>query len=224
MGREGARQGQALLLAAREPGRPAPLEPREAGLRERGRHAGPHRRPEPGAPLQAERDVVLRTLHDELAGRVLEDDPDAGGQGGGVGGPDAPAVQAEIPVESPRHGPRHEPGDRPGQRALARARRPHHQEAGAGSQVERDAGDGGLGATRVGDGDVAGDDGDGARVAAACGRRGIAQAAPPGKPSRTPAWRSARTRKSDPPPTMTTAEMAIRTPNRRIVGRSISGK
>ena len=143
------------------------------------------------------------------------------------------AVELKIPVQSPGRRPRDEPGDCPGQGALARSGGSRHDETGARCQVEGDARDGRPGPARIGDGDVAGDDGDrdrapetgaGARSIHAAGCRALAQAAPPGKPSRTPAWRSARTRKSDPPATMTTAEMAIRTPNRIIVASSTSGK
>ena len=59
--------------AARTPPRPASAS--AAGTR--ARIAGRSQR----AALQPERDVVLRPLHDELAGRILEDDPDPGGRG-----------------------------------------------------------------------------------------------------------------------------------------------
>ena len=238
MGGERAGQGEALLLAAREPGRATPVEPAEAGLGERGRHPGAHGGREPAPPLEPERDVVLRPLHDQLARRILEDDADASDEGRRVGARDRPAVEVKVPVESPGRRPGDESGDRPGQGALARAGGPRHDEAGAGCQVEGNARDGRPGPARIGDGDVAGDDGNRAgapeagvavRRAGSCsthaaGCPALAQAAPPGKPSRTPAWRSARTRKTDPPAVMTTAETAIRTPNRIIVASSTSGK
>ncbi len=160
MGGERAGQGEALLLAAREPGRPAPVEPAEAGLGERGGHPGAHGGREPAPPLQPERHVVLRPLHDQLAGRILEDDADPSDEGRRVGARDRPAVELKIPVQSPGRSPRDQPGDRPGQGALARSGGSRHDETGARCQVEGDARDGRPGPARIGDGDVPGDDGD----------------------------------------------------------------
>ena len=67
---------EALLLAARQAVRPTALEAVEARPRRAPRARGPHRVERPGAVLEAERDVVLDSLHDQLAGRILEDEAD----------------------------------------------------------------------------------------------------------------------------------------------------
>ena len=94
-GREHAAECDPLLLAAREPGGPPALE----ALRGRPRGAPPasgeHPAAEPPAVLEAERDVVLDALHDELALGVLEDDPDARRQRGGLPGPGLGPVDLE---------------------------------------------------------------------------------------------------------------------------------
>ncbi len=117
---EGPGEGETLLLTAGKTGRPPPLESREASLGQRVRDAGAHPLAGPAATLEAERDVVLGALHDELARGILEHDPDALDHGGGGPGVHHQAVHGELARHAPRDRPGHEPGDRPGERALAR--------------------------------------------------------------------------------------------------------
>ena len=214
---------QALLLPARQARRPPALEPRQARFRQRHGNPRPHRRALPAPALQAEGDVVLDPLHHELGGRVLEHDPDPLDERRRVVVEDRHAVEPQVSRQPSGHGPRDEPGERPCQRALARARRADHEEAGPGRQVERDAGDGRLPAAGMGDRQVARDEPD-RRPGRPAGQEQsgaqVGRSSRPSTPSRTPASRRARARKSEPPATITTPDTAISAPTTSCVAGS----
>ena len=134
--REDPRDGEPLLLTAGQAAGASAVEPSEAEPRERRRDARPHRRRRPPEALEAERNLVIHALHDELALWVLEDDPDRAGDerlaivAGPIPGHD------ELAVEAPPDRSGHEPGDRAGQRALARSGWADDQEAAALRKVE----------------------------------------------------------------------------------------
>ena len=127
--RQRARQGEPLLLAAREPRRASPLEPAQADLAERLGDPGAHRRAVPAPALEPERDVVLDPLHHELALGVLEHEADPGRHLG----PGRRRRVEPSTVSRPRHSPgelaRHEARERERERALARPRRPDDEQA-----------------------------------------------------------------------------------------------
>ena len=217
--REGPGDGEALLLAARESRRSSSPEAGEAELGERLRDTRLHLPGRPPEALEAERDLVVHALHDQLALRVLEDDPDLpGDQRLGVASSNAP-THHKLAIEAPRDRTRHQPCDRPGQRALPRAGRPDDQETAARGKVERDVGDRRGHGARVGDPDVAGTD----RAWAACAGSCAGSSPQRGKPSRTPARRSARASMSEPNPTMTTAETPIAAPTSSWVSTATVG-
>jgi hypothetical protein len=101
-----------------------------------------HRVALPGPVLQAERDVVLDPLHDELGGGVLEHEPDP------CGDTDRAERERVLPVELQRSGDRgrdlsrDDPRDRQRERALAGARRADEKEDGTRLELELDLRDG----------------------------------------------------------------------------------
>ena len=132
---------RARAAAARRPraGRSAAARsPRGPTSRERLRHPGEHPAAEPAAVLEAERDVVLDALHDELALGVLEDDPDARRQRGGLPGPGLGPVDLERALECAVEVARHEAGDGERERALAGSGRPDDQQRLPRPHLERD--------------------------------------------------------------------------------------
>ena len=99
--------------------RPGPLQPRQAHLVERLRHAGQHRVAPPAAALQPERDVVLDALHDQLALGVLEHEPDARRHCGPRGRRRVEPVDRQPPLEIARELAGYQSRDGEGERALA---------------------------------------------------------------------------------------------------------
>ena len=182
--------------------------PAEADLVERLGHAGQHRLARPAAALEPERDVVLDALHHQLALGVLEHEPDARRHLRARRRRRVEPVDRQPPLEVARELARHQAGDGQRERALARPRRPDDQQALAGLDLERDV------ARTPGPG--------GWRTGSPARRRGSRPAgrrpaqASVGNPSRTPACRSARTSTTDPPATITTAEIAIISPRTQL--------
>ena len=154
-GREHAAERDPLLLAARQAGGPPPLEALEADLVERLRHPGEHPAAEPSPVLEAERNVVLDALHDELALGVLEDDPDARRQRGRLPGPGLGPVDLERALECAVEVARHEAGDREREGALAGSGRADDQQRLPRPHLERDVRQRGAGRTGMAEPEVA---------------------------------------------------------------------
>jgi hypothetical protein len=120
--RQDTRQRQALLLPTGEPTRPPSLHPSEPDRSERVGHALTHGRGGPRSILEAEGDVILNALHDQLCGRILEHESSSGAD------PDRPEVSDILTVELQASGhvcrdlPGNQAGDREGEGALAGAR------------------------------------------------------------------------------------------------------
>ncbi len=185
--RERPGQRQTLLLPAREPRREPALKPRQPHLGQCLRHPATHRLRRPAPALQAERDVVLHPLHDQLAVRVLEHEAHAGALP--AGGPGCGILPVHAQPAPPLTGvlARDEARDRQGQRALPGPRGSHDQEALPGPHLERDVREGRrrppgereAGAVRA--------DGAGSRGAGCVPRRpGCAVSRQPGSPPARP--------------------------------------
>jgi len=195
--REGPGERQPLLLPARELPRTSTLHPFQPDLGEGLRHAVVHRIPLPAAVLEAERDVVLDPFHDELRRWILEEQAHARRDA------DRPEREGVVLVEVDRaldggwDLERDQTRDRECERALAGPGRPDDQEDGAGLDVEVDARDSRKVGPGIGDREIPDPERD----------RGQS-----GNPSRTPARLRARWRATEPPATITTAEIAIAMP------------
>ena len=215
-----------LLLPAGEPRGSASLEPREPDGRERLRHARPHGDHRPGEVLEPEGHVVADALHHELACRILEDDPGAEAscrdrarrvveRAGNVSGDlDVPNAQRALP--RPGELARQQAGEPARERALARSGRPDDEQQLPRLDLELEIANrrsigAGVREPRAGRADrcrwrrlrnAPRDD---------AGRERAAQAARLAKPSSTPVRRSDRSRRYEPPATMTSAETAIAT-------------
>ncbi len=94
-GSQHAGEGESLLLAAGESRRSTKLETGEADLGQGLRHSGAHALARPAAVLETEGDVVLHPLHNQLRGRILEDDPDPTRERGRSDRADLAAVEPE---------------------------------------------------------------------------------------------------------------------------------
>ena len=129
-GRHGAGQRETLALAARERGRDRSGPVGQADIREHLRHASPHRLERPGARLEAEGDIVVDALHDELPVGVLEDQPAIAG------------ADLQVPGHLARDIETEESGEGQGEGALAGAARTQDEQAGARRQVQIDVRDG----------------------------------------------------------------------------------
>ena len=199
--RQRAGQGQALLLPAGEAPRPLPFQPVEPDLVEHLRDPRAHRRPRPGPVLEAEGDVVLDPLHHELAVRVLPDHADPCRDHGRPEAPDLTIVEGEVTAHGRRDVARDEASDGQRERALAGPGWAHDEHRVARGQLERDAVQGQAIGAPMADREVACLE----RPRLAVGGRQS------GNPSSTPARLSERCRTTDPPATITTAEMAMKT-------------
>ena len=196
--REGPRQGETLLLPPGQSSRPPSLEPGQPGVRQRDRNAGVHPVERPGPVLEPERDVILDPLHDELGRGILEHQPDSGGDPDRADLANLALVQLEPAGHGGRDLVRDQAGERERERALARPRRADHEQEAAGLEVEREV----LERWALG-----------ASVDDPRGRaRGSLGWCQSGKPSRTPARLSERWIATDPPATITIAEIPIATP------------
>ena len=156
-----------------------------------------HVRQRPGAVLEPESDVVLDTLHDELRGRVLEDEADALRHADRSQSADVLSVQFERAGHLGRDLARDQTGDRQRERALAGSGRSDDEQDRAGIDVEVD---------RVESRSI------GAVVRDSEGFRAERDRCQSGNPSSTPACFIARWRATEPPATMTTAEIPMNTP------------
>ena len=114
-GRQDVGDGETLLLAARQAVGASQLEAGQAYLSERLRHPGLHRRARPTSVLQPERHLVLDAVHDQLAVRVLEDEPDPLAEEAGRRRRDIELADAQAALPATRQGVRNQP-------ARARAR------------------------------------------------------------------------------------------------------
>ena len=202
--REHAGQRQALLLPAREPVRAATLQATEPGVGDDLGHSLQHRGAWPAAILEAEGDVVLDALHDQLRAGILEDEPEPGGHDARTCRPGIDAVNGQLAGHGPRHVARDQSRERERQAALARSGRPDDEQAAAGWQLERDALNRRSCGTGILNGQVAGSNGP-ARFSAVRSRRQDQL----GNPSRTPLRRSDRASRMDPPAVRRTAETTI---------------
>ena len=183
--RQDARQREPLLLAARErSGQASPRATEPDGLE---CHGDPfeHRRSRPGPVLQPERDVILDPVHDDLAGRVLEHQPDPRGERARGERPGLDAVDGQRARPGARQLARDEPGQGQAEGALARARGADDEQAGARRDVQVDTLERGRARAGIGEPEPARSDPD------RTGRvDGVCQV---GNPSRTPVGRRART-------------------------------
>jgi hypothetical protein len=93
---------KALLLATRQAVRPTALETRETRLGDRVTDANPHRIKRAVAILEAERDLILDSLHHQLRPRILEDEADVPGDLAPLGHARVDAGNGEVACDSPR--------------------------------------------------------------------------------------------------------------------------
>ncbi len=157
---------------------------------------GPDR---PGAVLEAECDVVVDALHHELRGRVLEHESHAFRDADRTELADILAVELERPGRLGRDLGWDQASDGQRERALARTRRADDEQHGPRFEVEIDPGERRPIGARVGDAQPPRPERD---------RRQS------GNPSSTPDCFMARWRATEPPATITTAEMPMNTPRR----------
>lgn len=177
--RDDTRQRDALLLAAGQRRNPGACPLAEPHLCENLRDARVHLPRRPAAVLQPERDVVLDAIHDELRGRVLEDEPDAPRDVGRRGDGDVEAADRQPTVPGAGTLARNESRESKRERRLSGARRPENEQATACRQLERDVAERVPLPAGVAEANVDGVD---------CLRVGQT-----GKPSRTPVRRRDRT-------------------------------
>ena len=129
--REYTGQGEALLLPARQSSRSPPFEAAEPDLAQCVRDSRVHPCWRPGSVLEAEGHVVFGPFHDQLRGRILEDQADPGGQRRRIECRHGRAVELQRALDRRGDVARHESGQREGERALARSRRTDDQQRGS---------------------------------------------------------------------------------------------
>ena len=156
-----------------------------------------HRVRFPATVLEAECDVVIDPFHDQLGGRILEQQPYACCHSDRTEREGIFVVELEGTLYGRGDLQRDEARDRQGERALPGAGRPDDQEDGTRGDVEVDAPDSGKVGPGIGDREIPDPERD----------RGQS-----GNPSSTPARLRARWSATEPPATKTTAEIPIATP------------
>jgi hypothetical protein len=92
----------ALLLTPRQAVRPTALETLETRLGDRLTDANTHGIKRPVAILEAERDLILDTLHHQLRPRILEDETHVAGDLAPLSAARVDAGNGEVACDSPR--------------------------------------------------------------------------------------------------------------------------
>ncbi len=176
---------ESLLLAARE--RSSQVSPGATEPDRLERHGDPfeHRRSWPGAGLEAERDVILDPLHDDLARRILEHQSDPRREFARSERPGLDTIDGQGAQPSTWQLARDEPSQGKSQRALPGTGRPDDEQAVARRHIQVDRPERRRIRTRIREPEPAGSDRD-----RPGGVDGVCQV---GNPSRTPVGRSART-------------------------------